>query len=85
MNEDPLSYHNITYKQDWRVKRLSLVNFKKWTRKLPPSNQRSPQNLSRSRFVLMNALNVLQLLGVIPFAPSSLGGYQAQTSNRCWL
>lgn len=87
LNDEPNAYHEVAFQLDgWRVKRItSRVLLSKYrdmqnSSNRPNGNGRSDPHKGRKRwgdFVVENALDVLQLLDVIPYRVSQLGPYEA--------
>jgi hypothetical protein len=87
LNDEPNAYHEVAFQLDgWRVKRItSRVLLSKYQEMQNGSNRRDGNGRSdpqkgRNRwrdFIVENALDVLQLLDVIPYRVTQLGPYDA--------
>ncbi|MEZ4667878.1 MAG: hypothetical protein R3E39_08185 [Anaerolineae bacterium] len=71
MNNERTAYHDIAYKQKWRVKHI--------TQKVFCDKYQNESRWGRKKgFVTMNALDVLQLMDAVPYSTQQFGQYQAQ-------
>lgn len=87
LNDEPNAYHEVAFQLDgWRVKRItSRVLSSKYQEMQTGNDQRNGNGRSdpkkgRNRwkdFIVENALDVLQLLDVIPYRVAQLGPYEA--------
>jgi hypothetical protein len=86
LNDEPAAYHEVAFQlDDWRVKRITertlcqqhrqLVEGA-WDRRRREYTKHQGAALWRG-FVTQNALEVLQLLDVVPFRAAELGPYEA--------
>jgi hypothetical protein len=87
LNDEPSAYHEVSFQLDrWRVKRITEYELSKhykylkngmWNRKKKEPDLRRGQKRWQD-FVTFNALEVLQLLDVVPYRFSQAGDYEAQ-------
>ncbi|MDP9350111.1 MAG: hypothetical protein M3P51_00990 [Chloroflexota bacterium] len=87
LDAEPTAYHDVAFGlADWRVKRVTQQMLHKHYRYLTQGVwDRRTRSLSEGRgrarwrdFVLLNALDILQLLDVVPYRADQLGPYEAQ-------
>lgn len=89
LNNEPAAYHEAAYHlPGWRLKRVTertLDTHYGYIEKGMWDKQKQTMNPARGRrrwqdFVTLNALDVLQLLDVVPFGIEQIGAYEAQVA-----
>ena len=89
LNREPAAYYEVAFQlSGWRVKRVTeheLGRHYEYIEKGVWDKQKQAMNPMRGKrrwqdFVAMNALDILQLLDVVPFGIEQLGRYEAQVA-----
>lgn len=87
LNDEPAAYHQVAFQLDsWRVKRITMDVLLKhldafrhgaWDRRRGARSEEAG-HAKWTSFLTMNALDIIQLLDVVPWRIDSVGPYEAQ-------